>query len=213
MVTGWTIHYIIQQRGHFPQLLGELPMKKFKKLASVSTIVALTASSFTPAMAAVSSSEFASSSHVTSNVLDGNTWQESDAIAEHRRHRRHRHRRGGVDAGDVIAGVLILGGIAAIADAASKNSRRDRYETQPQPRYDSSNELNQAADKCAYAAEQRAGQDARVERISSVSRDGNGWRVDGVINTYQGSEGFVCGIANGRVEYVQIDQPEYQGSY
>ena len=41
------------------------------------------------------------------------------------RHWHHRNR--GVDAGDVIAGVLIIGGIAAVASAATRNNRdRDR---------------------------------------------------------------------------------------
>lgn len=38
-----------------------------------------------------------------------------------------RHGDDGIDAGDVIAGALIIGGIAAIASAASKNRRDDYY--------------------------------------------------------------------------------------
>lgn len=37
------------------------------------------------------------------------------------------HRDRGLDAGDVIAGVLIIGGIAAVASAASKSNRDGRY--------------------------------------------------------------------------------------
>lgn len=36
---------------------------------------------------------------------------------------RHHHHGDGIDGGDVLAGILILGGIAAIATAASNNSR------------------------------------------------------------------------------------------
>lgn len=36
---------------------------------------------------------------------------------------RHWHRDRGIDAGDVLAGVLIIGGIAAVASAASKSNR------------------------------------------------------------------------------------------
>ena len=46
---------------------------------------------------------------------------------------RHYHRDRGIDGGDVLAGVLIIGGIAAIASAASKD-RRDR-ETRYPDRY------------------------------------------------------------------------------
>jgi Ni/Co efflux regulator RcnB len=38
----------------------------------------------------------------------------------------HRHRDNGVDGGDVFAGLLIVGGIAAIASAASSKAKRDR---------------------------------------------------------------------------------------
>lgn len=47
---------------------------------------------------------------------------------------RHYHRHRGVDAGDVIAGVLILGGIAAVASAAGQNNR-DRQRTRYPARY------------------------------------------------------------------------------
>src|SRR5690606_28171444 len=49
----------------------------------------------------------------------------------------HRHRGGGVDAGDVFAGLLIIGGIAAIASAASKQNRdqRERDVRYPAPDY------------------------------------------------------------------------------
>ena len=112
-------------------------MTRFSKFAGATAALAVTASSFSPAMAAVTSAE--SASPVPSRIVDVTVWQESDTIAEHRRHRRHRHyrhRRGGVDAGDVIAGVLILGGIAAIADAASKNNRRERRDERYDPRYE-----------------------------------------------------------------------------
>ncbi|MEZ5683425.1 MAG: hypothetical protein R3E03_04260 [Novosphingobium sp.] len=46
----------------------------------------------------------------------------SPAFAEGRDHRG----RDGISAGDVIAGALIIGGIAAVASAASKNDRYDR---------------------------------------------------------------------------------------
>ena len=50
---------------------------------------------------------------------------------------RHWHRDRGIDGGDVLAGLLIFGGIAAIASAASKSndSRNDgdRYRPEPVP--------------------------------------------------------------------------------
>lgn len=44
----------------------------------------------------------------------------------------HHHRGGGIDGGDVLAGLLIVGGIAAIATAVS-NDRDDRR-AEPEPR-------------------------------------------------------------------------------
>jgi len=109
----------------------------------------------------------------------------------------HRRHRGRVNGGDVLAGILILGGIAAIASAASKNKRDRRYrdrdyrndrrydDRRSDNRYDSrSNRRNMGAmetaiNVCANAAEQRAGDKARVSEIRSVARDGAGWRVEG----------------------------------
>ena len=39
---------------------------------------------------------------------------------------RHRHHDRGIDGGDVLAGLLIVGGIAAIASAASNKAKKDR---------------------------------------------------------------------------------------
>ncbi len=70
-------------------------------------------------------------------------------------HRRYRHRRDrGVDAGDVLAGILIIGGIAAIANAAKGSS--ERYPTRdsryPEPRrggvsYDDGRGCDRAGDR------------------------------------------------------------------
>ncbi len=42
---------------------------------------------------------------------------------------QYRERDRGIDAGDVIAGALIIGGIAAVASAAKKDRYDDRYRT------------------------------------------------------------------------------------
>jgi hypothetical protein len=51
------------------------------------------------------------------------------------RHWRHHDR--GIDGGDVLAGILIIGGIAAVASAASKSNREReaRDYRNPEPRY------------------------------------------------------------------------------
>lgn len=109
---------------------------------------------------------------------------------------RHRDR---IDAGDVIGGILLIGTIAAVASAASKAGERrerrypDRYPDNryPYPEYRGDSRgygtdrgydrapagqsaAARAVDACAYAAEARAGTDARVERIDGVRNLGNG---------------------------------------
>lgn len=146
--------------------------------------------------------------------------------------------RGGVDGGDILAGILIVGGIAAIASAAANSSRsryedrryedrryedrryeRERYERRDdnrrneESRYENqsyqnrapqgTNDVQTAISVCSNAAVQQAGRDARVSDIQSVSRDGNGWRVEGGLSNNQ-SQSFLCGSSNGRVDFVQI---------
>ena len=119
-------------------------------------------------------------------------------------HRRYRHRRDrGVDAGDVLAGILIIGGIAAIANAAKGSS--ERYPTRdsryPEPRrggvsYDDGRGIDRAVDMCVEEIERNA----RVETVDAVNRDARGWTVSGAL--YDG-QGFNCTIgADGRIESI-----------
>jgi hypothetical protein len=129
----------------------------------------------------------------------------------HRRRWRHRDR---VDAGDVLTGIGILAGIAIIADAASKSDKNDRYE----PRYEDRREnrdydrpvyqdddLGSAVSICTDAAERTAGDSARVSEIRSVTREGDGWRVEGDLNR----DTFTCAATNGRVDYVRINGRDF----
>ncbi len=129
----------------------------------------------------------------------------------HRRYRGYRHRRAGV--GDVLAGVLIIGGIAAIASAASKNRDNDRYRDRDyrnrdyrdrdyrtrrgDSRTDSSRGIDNAVNRCVSRIER----DVRVEAVDGVDRTGEGWRVTGSI--YNG-DSFACDIgSDGRIEDIQ----------
>lgn len=130
------------------------------------------------------------------------------------RYRRWRG-RDRVDAGDVIAGVAIIAGIAAIASAvdSSNKRKRERYE-EPRddyrydaPRYDQqrqyqSGNLDRAVNACTSAVSQ----DVRVDSVDQVSRVGEGWEVRGRI--YNGSS-FTCAVSgDGR-----IDRIDYAGGY
>lgn len=137
---------------------------------------------------------------------------------------RHHDR---IDAGDIFAGVLILGGIAAIASAASSSNKAKRerqrnedyrYPDQSYPQRDSSTGygndnrpsydeargatrgLDSAVNRCASEIERG---DRRIDVIETVARDGDGWRVAGRV-TSGGS--FACTVdRDGRVSNVNLD--------
>lgn len=126
------------------------------------------------------------------------------------------HRHDGVDAGDVLAGVLILGGIAAIASAAGKAAKDrdarapDRYperdsgprygERDDRPVWTDSRGIDGAVDTCVAEIENGGNQ---VNSVDAANRAGDGWRVEG--RTGNG-RAFACTIdGQGRVRSVTVD--------
>lgn len=117
------------------------------------------------------------------------------------RHRRYRWRRDrGIDAGDVITGILILGGIAAITDAArdAERDRRERDEDYARDRdygsgdydreYDRDYADRRDSDRYARSVSPSAAAEAcrdEVEQLGDaqpadlIRRVGDGWRVEG----------------------------------
>ncbi len=106
-------------------------------------------------------------------------------------HDNCRHGRGcqrdRIDVGDVIVGIAIIAGIAAIASATKKNDRDDDREDD---RGDGNMEAGddrlagRAIDACALEAERRAqrqGYDAVVRDIISTEKVSDGYRVRGHI--------------------------------
>ena len=137
--------------------------------------------------------------------------------------RRHND---GIDGGDVLAGVLVLGTIAAIASAASKNSRDKREQDVRRQGDDSwrygddtrndsrsadmnrpsdlgrSVSLDNAVDTCVADVERGSN---RVDTVDNVNRQGDGWRVEG---RTQGGASWNCSVdASGRVKGVTTDDP------
>lgn len=127
--------------------------------------------------------------------------------------RRHHDR---VDAGDVLTGVLIVGGVLAIASAASsanrdrrRDDRRDRDGNYPPPRAEAYQSgppvswdqggVGAAVDRCMNEI---SGGRSRDE-VEAVARAGEGWRVQG--RTEQG-RGFSCTIDGaGRIRNISIE--------
>ena len=118
--------------------------------------------------------------------------------------------RDGIDAGDIIAGAVILGGIAAVASAVGKNdSYRDGYRYADRDYRDyrdyrgyrgdrygydySRGNARAAIERCVNAVEQdarRAGyRFADVTEIRDVDRERYGWEVKGRL-VVDGSRGW-----------------------
>jgi hypothetical protein len=119
------------------------------------------------------------------------------------RHRRRYRDRDGIDAGDVVAGVLILGAIAAIAGAGKNNRERERYEeSYPRPDEDTgyrtpgqyersdSRGIDRAVDMCVGEVERGS---ERVGTVDSATRSADGWRVSGEL---EGGAPYSCSIGN-----------------
>lgn len=174
----------------------------------------IAAFSMTAAPAAAAELPYVGPSHVGAIQHDVETGAAEDQAHHHRwRHRRHRDR--GVDAGDVIAGVLVLGAIAAIVgsgnDDRDRNRNRDRDYRERNDRDDrnerrdyESNGIERAADMCVEQIERG---DDRVEDVSSASRAADGWRIAG---TLEGGDGWNCWIDNdGRIRNVEIGSDDF----
>lgn len=128
------------------------------------------------------------------------------------RHRRWRRDRDDIDAGDVVAGVVILGAIAAIAGAAKNRRERERYEENyPRPDQDygyrtpgdyqrsDSRGIDRAVDMCIGEVER--GED-RVGTVDSATRSADGWRVSGELAN---GAAYSCTIGNdGRISDVDL---------
>lgn len=168
------------------------------KLSAAPALLAAFALTATPLQAA----EFGAPGVATASGQFA-AWVPGDDSAE--AHRRHRYRhRGGVDAGDILAGVLILGGIAAIANAAENS--RERY-PQPVPRgypdprrgdyrYDDGRGIDRAVTLCVDTIER----DVRVDTVDAVNRHARGWTVTGSL--FDG-QAFSCSIGtDGRIEAI-----------
>ena len=123
------------------------------------------------------------------------------AQAQYYGYNRYYDRDRGVDAGDIIAGVAVIGGIAAIAAAISNDGGRYGYDYRDRYR----NDYTAAVNSCAYTAE-RYGQ----VRINDVDRTGaNRYRVTGTVDRggygydrydRYGGRYFTCSArTNGRV--------------
>ncbi len=110
-----------------------------------------------------------------------------------------RDRDDGISAGDIIAGAVILGGIAAVASAAGNNRGYDRDYRYNDRNYRSGygqGSPRAAVEQCVRAAQRdarRAGyRNAQVTQIRDVDDTRYGWKVKGTIEV-QGQRGYAYG--------------------
>jgi hypothetical protein len=103
----------------------------------------------------------------------------SPADARRRHHRHHDD----VDAGDVVAGAVVIGGIAAIASAIKQDKRRKQ---------------DMAVDRCSGEAENRTG--GRVAEIFHVGKRKGYYTVEGALDGADGpGESFTCTVRRGTI--------------
>lgn len=109
----------------------------------------------------------------------------------------------GIDAGDIIAGALIIGGIAAVASAAGRDRDYDRrYRGRYDDRYyNRGGYARDAVEQCVYAAERTAnrysyGGRSHVTDIRDVDRKRDGYKVKGRIAVNTRNDGWRRGWGN-----------------
>ena len=108
--------------------------------------------------------------------------------------RDHRD-RGGIDAGDIITGVAVVGGIAAILGAFSRDGDRYGYDN----RYRYRNDYQAAVNACGYEAERYA-RGGQVSVTDIDRRGSNSYRVRGVIDAAYGGYGNYGVYGNSRYD-------------
>lgn len=94
------------------------------------------------------------------------------------RRRHHRH-HDDVDAGDVVAGAVVIGGIAAIASAIKEDKRRKQ---------------DSAVDRCSLEAARRTGES--VSEILHVGKRKGYYTVEGALGD---RGGFTCTVRRGTI--------------
>lgn len=129
------------------------------------------------------------------SLLAGSMLLTAVPAAAQQRHQRDHRGGDGISAGEVIAGAVIIGGLAAILSGGSRGGDYDRdgrgydrdYGGYDRDGYGGDwrrNGSRVAVDRCVRAAEQRAntyGSRADVTRITQVERIRGGYQVRGQI--------------------------------
>ena len=148
-------------------------------------------------------------------------WSPANERYEARRHwKLHRH-NDGFDGGDVLVGLLVLGGIAAVAGSIDKSGYQQRERRSggdyPQRPYDYRGDdwrgdeqreedwrgqqpsSSRAMDRAVEACSAEAARTGRIDEIYAVDRIDGEWRVRG---DYEGGGQFTCTVDSSGRAYV-----------
>ena len=132
--------------------------------------------------------------NLVSTVVAGAMAVSAAAPAAAQDRSRDRDRGDGISAGEVIAGAVILGGLAAVIASSNNNDRDYRGNDRDRRGYNGGGyNARTAVDECVRAAERRAqrgtGVNAEVYEVRSIERTRRGFEVEGRIavrNDYRG---------------------------
>ena len=146
-------------------------------------------------------------------------WDADALNAENRRHHGHGDDDWDVDGDDILAGVLILGGIAAISAIANSNKRREPVYQHPEPYPEDAGYqapapesdyrrggMAEAVDTCVAEVEADRGPVGSVDR---AQRSGEGWYVAGEL---EGGTAYAC-WTDGAGRVTDIEAGDYSASY
>ena len=133
---------------------------------------------------------------LVSTVVAGAMAVSAAAPAAAQDRNRDRDRGDGISAGEVIAGAVILGGLAAVIASSNNDNDRDYrgYDRDRRGGYNGGGyNARTAVDECVRAAERQAqrgtGANAEVYEIRNIERTRRGFEIDGRIavrNDYRG---------------------------
>lgn len=193
-------------------------MARFARLLSVAPLLTMLGAALPVQAAPLDQQGFPAADHLSilrdAGVANG--WDRD------RYRYRHRYRHGryddGFGIGDVITGIVLIGGAVAIANAISDNDDdRERYRdpypnhyprnanTYPDDRYvpdrahDSQAEMQGAIDRCISGVER----EDRVASVDVASRVLNGWTIEGAL---RGGGLYRCEIDSfGDIRDIRID--------
>ena len=100
------------------------------------------------------------------------------------RGRYRHHDRDDVDAGDVVAGAIIVGGIAALLSAGNKQEKRAKQDA--------------AVDACAQAADYRG--HGGIAEVTNVSKRKGYYTVQGLLDDNgRPGDAFTCTVRGGSI--------------